>query len=324
MAQAPKGAACTACRAKKRRCDGDKPSCYRCTQNGDKCTYHPLKLNPKTAILQKAVEDLEAKISSIEKTRHVPKSNLPYTTGPTVAPILAVESAGTFLTLSSRNSSAIKIKLSSCGIPRLLGSWWESGDYPPSGLSDFLADTFLRYETQYTYDPKPREFFLALQAPDTGTGPNSALRNIIFLIGCNFLGGPWAALEPVFLKRTRQGMENSLAKLDRLIDFIEASMLLSGYQFLKGRFVDAFNTNSAAMLFAAACGLNALTPPFWGGDATQPILPPPKTEDDLKHRVNIWWTLFRMNRAGCSATLLPAALPDEKITTVWEVTSFSS
>lgn len=97
------------------------------------------------------------------------------------------------------------------------------------------ADTFLRYEGQYTYDPKPREFFLALQAPDAGTGPNSALRNIIFLIGCNFLGGPWTALEPVFLKRARRGMEDSLAKLDRLIDFIEASMLLSGYQFLKGR-----------------------------------------------------------------------------------------
>ena len=98
------------------------------------------------------------------------------------------------------------------------------------------VSTFLRHEAIFAYDLKSHDFFKTLHGPDAPGTPHPALRNAIFLVGCHFCGEPVASiLEPVFLKRTRESLHHSLANVDRLVDFIEASTLLSGYQYLKGR-----------------------------------------------------------------------------------------
>lgn len=93
----------------------------------------------------------------------------------------------------------------------------------------------MQNEHQYTFDFSPPEFIASLRAREPDQGAHPALRNVVYLIGCFFQGGQLAALEPVFLRRVKEYMRDAVAYVDRLVDFIEASVLLSCYYFYRAR-----------------------------------------------------------------------------------------
>ncbi|KDE04053.1 hypothetical protein MVLG_05492 [Microbotryum lychnidis-dioicae p1A1 Lamole] len=59
----PRGAACTACRKKKLRCDGSRPKCQTCVRLGHDCVYG----DPVHEKLQERTRELVAKVQSLEE-----------------------------------------------------------------------------------------------------------------------------------------------------------------------------------------------------------------------------------------------------------------
>ncbi|KDQ16210.1 hypothetical protein BOTBODRAFT_257159 [Botryobasidium botryosum FD-172 SS1] len=241
--RAKKGTACTACRVKKRRCDGGKPSCTPCIRDSEPvCVYTVLKLRARTAILQDKVNQLEAQVTLLESAFNAADIGLDAST---IFARITGRSAHSGASERSLSTASLKTQSkellcqlqtqlqSSASSP--LGSWWNTDEEPPSGLVAILANRFAKYEHQFTHDLLPAEFYESLRDPDPDTGPHPGLRNVIFLIACHYSPGPLSILESVFLRRARSHLSESLARTDRLLDYVEAQTLLGTYYINKGR-----------------------------------------------------------------------------------------
>ncbi|KDQ08962.1 hypothetical protein BOTBODRAFT_540507 [Botryobasidium botryosum FD-172 SS1] len=244
-----KGAACSACHAKKRRCNAARPKCSGCARNSEQeCIYAAEPPKTKTVLLQQRVEDLEA-----QETHELP--------APLMMPVYQ-------------------------RIDPLIGSWWSMGQPPPSGLISLLVSIFIRGEHQQTHDPRPPEFYESLydHSPDTGLHP--ALRNAIFLWSCTCDHlKRLSRLEPLFLRRTLYYLNESLARADRLLDFIEAHILLAMYYLDRERYIQGVRDIAATMAFAVACGLHALRPPTWHPSNSTSLLPRTQCRVEIQRRV---------------------------------------
>ncbi|KDQ21567.1 hypothetical protein BOTBODRAFT_207098 [Botryobasidium botryosum FD-172 SS1] len=257
-----KGTACVACRAKKRRCDGVWPTCAQCIHDGEpECVNAVMKVTPRTLILQRKIAGLEAQVSLLQSasgasggidsdgaegaqdqaSRTAVGHQVPLATrGRGASPGLDVDlsclSTAVFRAGVPRHSSVAHSRLG-VSTPRLIGSWWATGDPPPSSLITTLSGIFAAHEHQHTHDPRPPEFYASLHDPDMAVGSHPALRNAVCLVACVCTpGGPFTRLEPVFLRRTTYFLEQALANVDRLLDFIEASIFLAYYFVHKGRY----------------------------------------------------------------------------------------
>ena len=129
-------------------------------------------------------------------------------------------------------------------------------------LLPFLRiDAFLQNHHHLALHVDPDRFISALHdaaasisppiSPQTpGSLPNqpavrasSPLLDAVYLLGCHFHAvndphSPYAALEPSFLQRTRNGLEESLATATKLEEFLAATTLLVWWYFLKGRITE--------------------------------------------------------------------------------------
>lgn len=72
--------------------------------------------------------------------------------------------------------------------------------------------------------------------------PHRALLEPMYLMACYFTSSnPEQSLEKHeahFLERSRHALEDSLAYSDRLMDFLQGSVLVTAYLFLRGRFLE--------------------------------------------------------------------------------------
>ncbi|KDQ21868.1 hypothetical protein BOTBODRAFT_26275 [Botryobasidium botryosum FD-172 SS1] len=315
-----KGTACTACREKKRRCDARKPTCTSCIDDGEpECIYTVMKLKPRTVILQQRISRLEAQVDSLQAS-----INLSAALGfmlPSQSAMQALQnevSQSVGFGLQREYSSQVQLHLHG-KIGPMLGSWWATGQHPPSGLITIITRSFAQREHHHTHDLLPLEFYASLQDPDPETGPHFALRNVIFLMGCAYDPGPLNVLEPVFLRRARYYLDESLARADRLSDYVEAYTLLGTYYLFKGRYVQGVGNGAATIMIAVACGLHGLSPPSWCTSRTPSLLPPPCSRTEIQRRIRIWWMIFTMNRIANAAAEIPGDFSDENIETLWEL-----
>ncbi|KAF8319856.1 uncharacterized protein EI90DRAFT_2218165 [Cantharellus anzutake] len=118
------------------------------------------------------------------------------------------------------------------------------------------------------------------------------------------------AHEQLFLNRTRQSCEQSLAFADRLVHFMWANVILAQYYLRAGRVVEAHNTIASTVRFAVGAGLHtdAEMEDTETGDMTSLALPP-ADPIDIEERVNLWFSLT-MCEAGISlGTSLPSSAP---------------
>ncbi|KDQ10787.1 hypothetical protein BOTBODRAFT_473616 [Botryobasidium botryosum FD-172 SS1] len=116
-------------------------------------------------------------------------------------------------------------------------------------------------------------------------------------------------------------LAQSLARADRLLDYIEAYTLLTAYYVHKDRFHQATHNGGVAMLFAAACGLHTLRPPEWSGKSS--LLPPPRSRTEIRRRVRVWWMVYTLNRFGSATMNTHIDMEDEEILTIWDPPSDS-
>ncbi|KDQ10788.1 hypothetical protein BOTBODRAFT_473451 [Botryobasidium botryosum FD-172 SS1] len=313
---------CTTCRKKRRRCDGFQPRCTLCVRNNERddglpCDYTTLGARKgRLELLQEKILRLEAQIRRLQYESRMRGSSAAISHR--FLHITALPASISVGSPSPVISFEVPphVQLLLIGFDPLIGSWWKTNEAPPSGLVNILIESFMEFEHHHTHDPRPPSFYSSLYDPNPQVGLHPALRNTILLLACAYRPGPLTALEPVFLRNATYYLAQSLARADRLLDYIEAYTLLTAYYVHKDRFRQAVHNGGVAMLFAAACGLHTLRPPEWSGKSS--LLPPPRSRAEIRRRVRVWWMVYTLNRLGSATMNTHIDMEDEKILTIWD------
>ncbi|KDQ16052.1 hypothetical protein BOTBODRAFT_266530 [Botryobasidium botryosum FD-172 SS1] len=150
--------------------------------------------------------------------------------------------------------------------------------------------------------------------PDHPHSLHPALMNAIYMLACHYGSGSLSAYEPIFLKRVRISLYQSLSIGDRLFDFVRAYALTGLYYYYKGRLSEGHFHTSAAARFAIGCGLHKITP---RNPSILGLLDPPRDNIELGDRIHTFWFLFIVDRGGSLWCGLPQSLTDKEIDTAW-------
>ncbi|KDQ16049.1 hypothetical protein BOTBODRAFT_31130 [Botryobasidium botryosum FD-172 SS1] len=292
-----RGAACTACRKKKHKCDAQRPICGRCLRAGaiSDCVYGSVPKS-RAQTLQHKLRDLEGKIQILTAALSAATPN--HTTRVPALPSLPLRAPKPRLTKN----------------PAPLGYWCEQ-DEIPAPLRDYLLSIFIQNRRPITFEFNvPRLQEQVALPPDNPGSLHPALKNAIYMTACHFGPANLSTYEPVFLRRVRRSLYTSLETLDRLFDFIRAYALMAMYYYFKGRLIEGHFHASAAMSFAMACGLHKITPQ---NPSNPSLLNPPKDDIELGDRIHTFWFLLIADRGGSLWCGLPQSLADEEIETAW-------
>ncbi|KAG8968028.1 hypothetical protein FRC03_008893 [Tulasnella sp. 419] len=195
----------------------------------------------------------------------------------------------------------------------------------PETLRNELLQIFFQHSHQCMFEVHIERFMASLDLPAPHC-PHPALMNAIFLLACHFSPPLSSSYESMFLARTRRYINQSLESSDRLINFLQASMLLAWYFFFKGRYLEGQHHASSAARFAMASSLHLLKVKvdnamgtltfFTPGDSFEKsLLGPPKDFIDLAERINLFWSIFIADRTSSIATGLPVVIPDDEVET---------
>lgn len=99
--------------------------------------------------------------------------------------------------------------------------------------------------------------------PNRSSRPHPCLLNALYLHACS-IAPPQQQLrqhENRFLQRTRDAIQHSLNRSDRLLDGLRAQCLLANWYYARGRVLEGYATTSAAARFAVGCELNKIVSP---------------------------------------------------------------
>ncbi|KAF8324898.1 uncharacterized protein EI90DRAFT_2218756 [Cantharellus anzutake] len=202
---------------------------------------------------------------------------------------------------------------------------------------------FLPHRSQFHFHADVRSFLTRIHLPaNYPQALHPAFLNSVFLLACHVSlsttrSSVIATYERIFLQRTRTQLEQSLAYADRLTHFLWGSAFLGSYYTRCGRFVEAYNTISAAVRFAVGCGIDAFSFPH-NGATCQPfdmlqsdtnyevafmhlqsgsvptsrdgkLLAPSNSPEELLRRNHLWGAIFLTDRTLVEASGMPSSVP---------------
>lgn len=179
---------------------------------------------------------------------------------------------------------------------------------------------FLQYLYQFNFAIDLGKFRRSLALPEDDLNrPHPALLNAIYCVACHFANDTsLRQFEPVFHERAQRHLDDSLAHVDRLLDFLAATTLLAQYNLFKGNLAKgsyfascellcihcpcATQSNDyndpyaiAAMSFAAGCGLHQMSLNPADSQRTENVLiPPAENFADYLERVNVFSSVFQV------------------------------
>ncbi|KDQ15872.1 hypothetical protein BOTBODRAFT_31331 [Botryobasidium botryosum FD-172 SS1] len=307
-----RGVSCAICRQRKVACDTAKPTCGNCTRGGmsSECFYPGLKKTLRLPLLVERIKELEEQVGVLEASSVADR----LLASDVESWYWSVWDAQTpqFLWVCWKALVGDSLALRNRIISR--ADWWSRGEDPPLVLSEALLVAAMNH----SYD-----FGLEFNAPRLlasvrdGTGPHPAVINVLYLMGCYYTPGPLHALEPYFLGRVRRHLQHSLQNVDRIVDFLKASAILTFYYLFRIRTAEAANSVPSNITFAVAAGLHDLSPPRWSPER-ETFLPPPRDRVELGERITVWWLLFMLDRGfHFMSSQRPIVVADERIRTVW-------
>ena len=154
----------------------------------------------------------------------------------------------------------------------------------------------------------PPRLLLRLRLPSDH--PNSihpALLNSLYLAACCISGGQTSGYESRFLNQARMESEHALAFVDRLVDFMWASVVLASYYLRRGRIVEAHNMILGTVGFAMAVGLHRAP----GTLGPESIILPPADEIEKHDRVVLWYALTQLEASISMRIGLPTVTPKD-------------
>ncbi|KAL5511036.1 hypothetical protein ACEPAH_4251 [Sanghuangporus vaninii] len=287
-----KGQACTCCRRRKTRCDGNRPICGQCSSNGREldCEYSDGFAPTRTELLQEYLARLQSRVQTLEMTH-------------------AQRSLG-----DNRQRPSLAIQPSA--------SWWMI-EFPPSQVARFLYallrifresaklsssvsrfEVFMQHEHQVGWGLNKERFSTAISGgPSSPSFPHPALVNAIFLWGAHFARSPTFSgeeIEQTLLSRASsqaQSQQIATQSLQYGLQAVQAEILLATYLFsMGGRTLETDYHVSASVRLALGFGMNRITP--------RPSIDPIEEGE----RISVFWKVFCLDRFWAITNGKPAAL----------------
>lgn len=190
----------------------------------------------------------------------------------------------------------------------------------------FRLDIFLPHRHQCGLDLHIGRLRETLTMPPSEQR-HPVLMNAIYLWAC-YLSRPGSLCEhePLYLSRALAAVNDAIANPTRVVDFIQASCLLSVYFLSNGRLLEGSYHASAAASLALQWGLHQIGRDDFGSPVPEREstfrLEPAKDSIEQGERILAFWQVFNLDRCWSVALHRPATIPDSKhpwtaITTPW-------
>ncbi|KDQ07109.1 hypothetical protein BOTBODRAFT_60210 [Botryobasidium botryosum FD-172 SS1] len=322
-----KGKACSLCRRRKQRCDAVKPVCGPCVRSRGpiNCVYP----GNRREVLERRLLELESHIathsnlSAKHSTTHEGSSS-PVSPHPLTPPKAGGKSKSdgiiAFPVLANRRNSRA---LSPPSVPRPLEDHemgrWRTHNEVPYNARNHLIDLFIRYRWRHPFEFNISRLLSSLSlTPSHTCDAHPALVSAVLLNGCLYAETGFRQYEPFLVSQFSKSVRNSLANADRLFDCVRALAFFGCYLFNRSRAVEGHYYISGSMSLAFACGLNhigSLDLDAQGGPTA--LLGPAGDLIELGDRINMFWSIFNLDRLGSLFAGVPCGPADEKITTTW-------
>ncbi|KAG8918712.1 hypothetical protein FRC01_001692 [Tulasnella sp. 417] len=334
-----KGKACESCRNRRTRCNGVRPTCSNCDQSERDCVYLDKPRPPSSAVA------LLAKLAGLEERYRMLSEMEAARTGQEGGRIVVNESA--------RNWVA------SLDYPRLPPLRPESVPPQPGALDDpYLEATMTKKERKlmielyqghcyrYGVTIAPSNLVSRLEASNVAERPHACVLNAMMLaardIATSFAPEPVldetgaryvdfvmpesTPSEDVLLTRIQAQCTQSLADVDRLTDYIQASLLLAHWYVRKGRILEGQYSAAAVNRLVINCRLHQIddgvmrelapraTPPPEGQSRwDDTLLGRPKDREDLAVRISLFWESFFIDKVLRIITGVPPTYDDDNV-----------
>ncbi|KAA1474254.1 hypothetical protein DENSPDRAFT_319494 [Dentipellis sp. KUC8613] len=324
-----RGKACTSCRRRKMKCDGQRPVCGQCERAGkpEDCGYVDSQTRSRTQILEENIAQLEARIEELEN--------------PEVAQALVKlhDPLGKAYEAHHRSSSSISY------VPSSHSDSGPSGTTSPAGgtrspsqpltardIEDISAqhaqrmlDHFFPHASLLGWFLNVTRFRHALSLPARNSNrPVPALVNAVYLWGTAILrqvteGNP-PVDESVFLRLALSEIEHGLgpSPSHQVVQFIQARVLLAAYLYLVGKAFEGRHQSDAAASLVLISGFHKirsaqLNPTFPSYVDPIPLtLGAPRDQVEEGERINAFWTVFALDRTWAVVFGAPTVMSDSE------------
>ncbi|KAJ3491225.1 hypothetical protein NLI96_g869 [Meripilus lineatus] len=347
-----RGKACLRCRKRKMRCDGAKPACQQCVRakKADGCEYDDGKGKTRTQLMRERIAMLEARIKELESPEVTsPPITLfdPHAPSPYFSESSSSSSHGSPAALSlSASASPIPFPAGKFEDPGVLSmspngftsdvdtTQWDSQwsslsdfsgmngvadsfsmDDPPIELAQMLLEIFLPHRHQCGLEVHVGRLRESIQLP-LSEQRHPFLMNTIYLWAC-YLSRPGSLSEheSLYLSRALSAAGDAMTIRSRVVDFIQASCLLSMYFLSNGRMLEGSYHASAAASMALQWGLHQLSdvPQVSQMDRDPEYrLDPAKDAIEQGERILAFWQVFNLDRCWSVVLQRPPTIPDSK------------
>ncbi|KDQ21261.1 hypothetical protein BOTBODRAFT_61001 [Botryobasidium botryosum FD-172 SS1] len=315
-----RGRACLACRARKRRCDGLKPTCTACAKmkRWTTCVYDdaPAPIHDTMPAREQAsLRDKIGKLKELIRNEFEESSGLHSAFGGHVTTAVSLPLPA--LDARRRLLFAAKTRVQApIADPHL--DWWKHGGDVPPVIRDSLIDHCAQYGWHFSFHHNFRRLRASLELPATHPkAPHPALLYAVLLAGCVYIPSPLRRYESVFLLRARQHLSQLLTTGTKIFDFLCASALAGCHLYSKGRMREGHYHISAAARFAVGCGLHKIKSLALDAQTPTPLLSPSIDLIELGDRINMFWLLVCFDRVGSLVLAVPETITDKEISTLW-------
>ncbi|KAH0556350.1 hypothetical protein GP486_005727 [Trichoglossum hirsutum] len=337
----PKRIACVVCRKRKLRCDGNKPSCGKCTRLGHRCAYDEVrkKSGPKRGYV-KALEARLLQVETLLKTQDPQDSNGPnlmqqdrpgillqpdFPTPPSLnIGIANRDGLGSIYQAQERYDTGTMQPPSLSIDPALGGDvplTWEmiglglDEPLPPQDAIDELHQIY--FDKCHPSIPMiHRARYLAAMSLTPHARPPVSLRYAIWTLAAS-VEEKYFNLQSHFYQRARKYLEETEMKGhgESMISVAHAQtwILIATYEFKLMYFPRAWMSTGRAIRLAQMMGLHRLD--GTGLDVKQ-CLPPPRDWTEKEERRRTFWLAFCIDRYASIGTGWPMTIEEKDIVTM--------
>ncbi|KAH7929262.1 hypothetical protein BV22DRAFT_1125875 [Leucogyrophana mollusca] len=335
-----RGKACLACRRRKMRCDGARPTCGQCVRGNrvDDCEYTDGQRRSRTQTLEEDIARLRARVQELENPEQAkPSVSLydPYQQSqgsPMISPSHALYPPAPPSNASSPGTSSSE----SVGIYSVTGSlsdistgWWNL-EVPPYQVLQTSIETFSPYFVEFGFFLDLDRFrSAAMQRASIRSVPLALLNTVILWYIQVSQSEELRSLDSVILPRVLQELSEALSAVNsqNTLYIIQAEVLL-GYYFLRnGRSLEARYHCSAAVSLAVGSRLHEgphapHADSLFGFPGSSNLeVSVPLDEIEKRERIDAFWTVFILDKSSSVILNTPpnlfSGVPGMQISAPW-------
>ncbi|KAG2340510.1 hypothetical protein BDR05DRAFT_966774 [Suillus weaverae] len=322
-----RGKACIACRRRKVRCNGARPTCGQCIRGNrpDDCEYTDGQGRSRTHMLEQDIARLQARVQELEHPEHTTPAvalHHPYSSPDipqgTSAPFGLQPSY-----ISASTSSASSPEASSSSSAQIRwgdfspSSWWAQEE-PPSQIVLESLNKILPYADEvgfFLHIPRVRDTLVTASS----RGIPIALQNAIILLCLHVTETKQTAFELTLLSRCLHQLADIIPSCGTstryLLNVLQTEVLLAYYLFQVGRTVEARYHSGAAAGLVLAFQLHSSPPE---GETNTPAdvqpmsfdifrttLPHPVDDIEQTEATHAFWTVFTQDKSMSAVLGVP-------------------